>query len=209
VTQVGGRLRGKVAVMTGAGSGIDRVIALRFGAEGAKVVVNDINAATAAETARAIAAAGGSAIDVAADVADRAQFDRLLDEALERFTTVDVLVNNARLTNTARHFLEAEGACWNRILAANLKSAFLSARRRWISSRLRCSRRLTSRNGQDAGTRPVLPDRSHSPDQGTRPSLRCQAGYAPLLDRFEESVEAAGEVGPVLGSGGGEARGMT
>jgi 3-oxoacyl-[acyl-carrier protein] reductase len=119
------RLRNKVAVVTGAGAGIGRAIALRFGAEGAGVVVNDINAATAAETAQAIVSAGGSAISVAADVADKAQVDRLFDATLERFTTVDVLVNNASLTKTTRHFLEADEAWWDQILAANLKSAFL------------------------------------------------------------------------------------
>jgi len=122
-------LRNKVAVVTGAGAGIGRAIALRFGAEGADVVVNDINAASAADTTQAIVAAGGSAVDVAADVANKAQVDRLFDVALERFKTIDVLVNNASLTNTARHFLEADEQWWDRILAANLKSAFLCALR--------------------------------------------------------------------------------
>ncbi len=123
------RLSNKVAVVTGAGAGIGRAIALRFGAEAAHVVVNDINAATADDTARAIGVAGGSAIGVAADVADKAQVDRLFDVTLERFKTIDVLVNNASLTNTARHFLAANEEWWDRILAANLKSAFLCALR--------------------------------------------------------------------------------
>ena len=123
------QLSNKVAVVTGAGAGIGRAIALRFGAEGAHVVVNDINAATADDTARAIGVAGGSAIGVAADVADKAQVDRLFDLTLERFKTIDVLVNNASLTNTARHFLTANEEWWDRILAANLKSAFLCALR--------------------------------------------------------------------------------
>ena len=135
------RLRNKVAVVTGAGAGIGRAIALRFGAEGAGVVVNDINAATAAETAQAIVSAGGSAISVAADVADADQVDRLFDATLERFTTVDVLVNNASLTKTTRHFLEADEAWWDQILAANLKSAFLCALR---AARLMVRRRQGS-----------------------------------------------------------------
>ena len=118
-----------MAVVTGAGAGIGRAIALRFGAEGADVVVNDINAASAADTTQAIVAAGGSAVDVAADVANKAQVDRLFDVALERFKTIDVLVNNASLTNTTRHFLEADEQWWDQILAANLKSAFLCALR--------------------------------------------------------------------------------
>jgi 3-oxoacyl-[acyl-carrier protein] reductase len=127
VTKNGARLSNKVALVTGAGAGIGRAIALRFGAEGADVVVNDINAASAADTAQAIVWAGGSAIGVAADVADKAQVDRLFDVTLERFQTIDVLVNNASLTNTTRHFLEADEQWWDQILAANLKSAFLCA----------------------------------------------------------------------------------
>ena len=123
------RLSNKVAVITGAGAGIGRAIALRFGAEGAHVVVNDINATSAEDTTRAIVTAGGSASGVAADVTDKTQVDRLFDVTLERFQTIDVLVNNASLTNTTRHFLAADEQWWDRILAANLKSAFLCALR--------------------------------------------------------------------------------
>ncbi|HSB72980.1 MAG TPA: SDR family NAD(P)-dependent oxidoreductase [Candidatus Methylomirabilis sp.] len=129
MTECRPRLSGKVAVVTGAGAGIGRAIALRFGTEGAHVVVNDINGERAEDTAEAIVAAGGSGTGVAADVAVKAQVDRLFDATLERFKTIDVLVNNASLTNTTRHFLEAEEQWWDQILAANLKSAFLCALR--------------------------------------------------------------------------------
>ncbi|HWT83539.1 MAG TPA: SDR family oxidoreductase, partial [Candidatus Methylomirabilis sp.] len=66
---------------------------------------------------------------VAADVTDTSHVDRLFDVTLERFKTIDVLVNNASLTNTTRHFLTADEQWWDRILAANLKSAFLCALR--------------------------------------------------------------------------------
>ncbi|HYL79177.1 MAG TPA: SDR family NAD(P)-dependent oxidoreductase [Candidatus Acidoferrum sp.] len=131
-------MRNKVAIVTGAGAGIGRAIALRFGIEGAQVVVNDINAATAEDTARAIVAAGGSASGVAADVADKAQVDRLFDVTLERYRTIDVLVNNASLTNTSRHFLAADEAWWDRILAVNLKSTFLCA---WRAAQVMARRR--------------------------------------------------------------------
>jgi len=102
---------------------------MRFAVEGAHVVVNDINAASADDTAQAIVAAGGSACGVGADVTDKSQVDRLFDVTLERFKTIDVLVNNASLTNTTRHFLTADEQWWDRILAANLKSAFLCSLR--------------------------------------------------------------------------------
>jgi NAD(P)-dependent dehydrogenase (short-subunit alcohol dehydrogenase family) len=129
MTENWARLRNKVAVVTGAGAGIGRAIALRFGAEGANVVVNDINAAGAAATAQAIVGVGGSAIGVTADVAEKAQVDRLFDATLEHFQTIDVLVNNASLTKTSRHFLQADEEWWDRILAVNLKSVFLCALR--------------------------------------------------------------------------------
>jgi NAD(P)-dependent dehydrogenase (short-subunit alcohol dehydrogenase family) len=119
------RLQDKVVIVTGAAGGIGRALAERFGAEGAHVVVNDVNAAGAETAAQAIVAAGGSALAVAADVSKASQVDRLFEKTIERFGTLDVLVNNASLVNTQRHFLEADTAWWNRIIAVNLTSAFL------------------------------------------------------------------------------------
>ena len=129
MTQNRQRFNNKVVMVTGAAHGIGRAIALRFGSEGAHVIVNDVNAADAESTVQAIIANGGSAITGIADVSDKSQVDRLFDTTLERFGTVDVLVNNAGLTNTGRHFLEADEAWWDRILAVNLKGAFLCSYR--------------------------------------------------------------------------------
>jgi 3-oxoacyl-[acyl-carrier protein] reductase len=120
---------GTVVIVTGAASGIGRAIAERFGAEGAHVVVNDVDESGAEAVARAIAALGGTALAVAADVSDEAQVDRLFEQTLERFGGVDVLVNNASLTRTERHFLEADAAWWRRIINVNLTGAFLCSRR--------------------------------------------------------------------------------
>jgi NAD(P)-dependent dehydrogenase (short-subunit alcohol dehydrogenase family) len=119
------RFNDKVVLVTGAARGIGRAIAERFGAEGAQVVVNDVDAAAAEAVAQAIVAVGGSALAIAADVSEKVQVKRLFEAALEQFGSVDVLVNNASLVNTERHFLEADENWWNRIIAVNLNSAFL------------------------------------------------------------------------------------
>jgi len=129
VTQNGQRFKDKVVIVTGAAKGIGRAIALRFGSEGAHVIVNDVDTVSAEATTQSIIANGGSALAGIADVSDKSQVDRLFDTTLERFGTVDVLVNNASLTNTARHFLEADETWWDKILAVNLKAAFLCSQR--------------------------------------------------------------------------------
>jgi len=129
MTQNQGRFTGKVVIVTGAASGIGRAIALRFGAEGAQVVVNDVNAAAADATTHEITQAGGLAISLVADVSDKVQVDRLFDSTLAQFKRLDVLVNNASLTNTERHFLEYDENWWERIIAVNLKSTYLCSHR--------------------------------------------------------------------------------
>jgi 3-oxoacyl-[acyl-carrier protein] reductase len=114
-----------VAIVTGAAHGIGRAIAERYGAEGATIVVCDVDAAGADTVAQEIVAAGGTAVAVTADVSAAASVDRLFAETLERFGTIDVLVNNAGLTATERHFLEGDEAWWDKIHAVNLKGAFL------------------------------------------------------------------------------------
>ena len=123
------RFTSKVVIVTGAANGIGRAIALRFGREGAQVILNDVSATGAEATVQAITAQGGLALTGIADVSDKSQVDRLFDTVLERFGTVDVLVNNAGLTKTERHFLEADEAWWDRILSVNLKGAFLCSSR--------------------------------------------------------------------------------
>src|SRR5436309_6985694 len=125
VTHNGQRFNNKVVLMTGAAHGIGRAIALRFGSEGAQVIVNDVNAQGAEATVQAITTNGGLAVPGVADVSDKSQVDRLFDSVLERFGTVNVLVNNAGLINVERHFLEADEAWWDHVLAVNLKSVFL------------------------------------------------------------------------------------
>jgi NAD(P)-dependent dehydrogenase (short-subunit alcohol dehydrogenase family) len=130
-----GRFAGTVVVVTGAGRGIGRAIAERFGREGAHVVANDIGTHVA-EVAEAITQSGGKALGVTADVSQKSDVDRLFDAALEHFGDVNVLVNNAGLVNESRHFLEGDEAWWDRVLDTNLKGVFLCAHRAaWLMAR--------------------------------------------------------------------------
>ena len=119
------QLTGKVAIVTGAAHGIGKAIAERYGTEGATVIVSDINSEGAEAVAAGIREAGGQAIAIITDVSDKASVDRLFDETLHQFGTVDALVNNAGLTNTERHFLDGDEAWWDRIHAVNLKGSYL------------------------------------------------------------------------------------
>lgn len=125
VMQPGQRFKNMVVLVTGAAHGIGRAIALRFGSEGGQIIVNDINTQGTEETVQAIITNGGLAIPTIADVSDKSQVDHLFGTVLEQFGTVDVLINNAGLINVERHFLEADEAWWDRVLAVNLKSVFL------------------------------------------------------------------------------------
>jgi len=92
---VSGLLDGRVAVVTGAGSGIGRATAVRFAAEGAKVVVNDLDPGTAESTVAAIVAAGGEALAVPGDVTQADDVDRVVETAVAAWGRLDVVHNNA------------------------------------------------------------------------------------------------------------------
>jgi len=121
------RFEGQAVIVTGAGHGIGRAVAERFAAEGARLVVNDLDEARARAVAAALPAE--HAIAVAADVSSKEQVDALFDTALAAFGTVDVLVNNAGNIYAARHFLEGDEAWWDRVLDVNLKGSYLCAHR--------------------------------------------------------------------------------
>lgn len=93
-----GLLQGKVAVITGAGSGVGRAAVLLFCEHGAKVVAADIDAANAEETARLASEAGGDAVAVRCDVADPASVDAAVAKAVDAFGRLDVIYNNAGIT---------------------------------------------------------------------------------------------------------------
>jgi NAD(P)-dependent dehydrogenase (short-subunit alcohol dehydrogenase family) len=120
-------LANKVCVVTGAGAGIGRAIAMAFGTEGAKVVAADIHESAARETAEIITHAGGTALAVPADVAEPASVQHLVAKALSAFQRVDVLMNNAGI-QVNKKVEETTFEEWNRQLAVNVGGVFLCSK---------------------------------------------------------------------------------
>jgi len=118
------RLKQKVAIITGAGQGIGRHIALRFAAEGARVVIADVNEAQAAAAAAEIAAAGGESLALRVDVGDAPSVGAMVHAVRAKFGGVDVLVNNAGI-GLNKPVLTTTQAEWDANLRVNLTGTFL------------------------------------------------------------------------------------
>ena len=119
------RLKDKTAIVTGAGSGFGKGIAIRFAKEGARVGVIDINAEAAREVASQI---GNSAFAMEADVSIDGDVSRMVQEALDRWGQLDILVNNAGTTHRNQPMTEVTEEEYERIFAVNVKSVYLSAK---------------------------------------------------------------------------------
>ena len=122
------KLEGRVAVVTGAASGIGKGIAIAFAREGARIVVADrSDEAQAAEVLDAIAELGGEALFVRTDVSDEASVTAMAEQALARFGRVDILVNNAGIfTESLLENMSVDD--WDRVVGVNLRGTFLCSR---------------------------------------------------------------------------------
>jgi NAD(P)-dependent dehydrogenase (short-subunit alcohol dehydrogenase family) len=123
------RLKDKVAIITGSGSGFGQAAAVRFAQEGAQVVVVDRDEAGGDATVELVAEAGSQAALVVADISTAAGADAAVDAAVARFGGVDVLVNNAGISiDATRDSWRSEEEVWDLVLRVNLKSVYLCTR---------------------------------------------------------------------------------
>jgi len=144
------RLKDQVAIVTGAASGFGAEIARQYAAEGAKVAVADINGAGARAVAEPL---GAQAIAVTCDVTKRADIDALVKATLERFGTLDIVVNNAGWTHKNQPLLDVDEATFDRVYDINVKSIFHMVHA--VVPMMRRARRGVILNvGSTAGIRP-------------------------------------------------------
>ena len=123
------RLQDKVAIITGAGSGMGRVAAQLFAAQGAKVVVAEFGEEAGRETVRLVEAAGGRASFVRTDVADESSAKGMVDHAVSTYGRVDVLYNNAGVMPEADHsVIDTDVAVWDQVMAVNVRGVYLGCK---------------------------------------------------------------------------------
>ena len=123
-----GKLDGKVALITGAGSGIGRATALLFAKEGAKVVVADYVPEGGEETVKMIREAGGEAIFIEADVSKAADVERMIKTTVDKYGRIDILYNNAGIMGRYTFTADTPEKEWDSTLNINLKGVFLGSK---------------------------------------------------------------------------------
>lgn len=121
------RLAGKVAVITGAGSGFGEAIAHRYAEEGAKVIVNDLNGDAAKRVAGGIVQQGGQATAHKGDVTASKDVKAMIQAALDTYGQLDIVVNNAGYTHRNQPMLDVDEETFDRVYAVNVKGIYLAA----------------------------------------------------------------------------------
>ncbi|MBW5903052.1 glucose 1-dehydrogenase [Staphylococcus haemolyticus] len=120
-----GKLDGKVAFITGAGSGMGKAQVILYASEGAKVIIADINEETVNQTASDIKAHGGEALPVTIDVSNKESVDHAVKQGVEAFGTINILSNTAGILDDYKPTLETSEELWDRIININLKGTYL------------------------------------------------------------------------------------
>ncbi len=118
-------LAGRAGLVTGAGSGIGRATAVRLAADGASVVVADVDSAAAHETAQRVVEAGGTAVACACDISDEAQVNEMVALTMDRFGRLDFAHNNAGIMGSQRRLADYSVADFDRIMLVNTRGTFL------------------------------------------------------------------------------------
>ncbi|MBW1738295.1 MAG: SDR family NAD(P)-dependent oxidoreductase, partial [Deltaproteobacteria bacterium] len=121
------RLKDKVAIITGGGSGIGKATAFLFSREGASVVVSDYNDEKGRETLRSIEQSGGNGLFVGADVSRSEQVGPIISRTLDAYGKIDILFNNAGVLSFGT-VIETDEETWNRVIAINLTGTFLCSK---------------------------------------------------------------------------------
>jgi 3-oxoacyl-[acyl-carrier protein] reductase len=155
---MGGRLEGKVAVVTGAAQGIGRVYALALAAEGASVATVDVQADGTEKAADEIRSAGGSAVAVTADVGDQDSTERMAEAVTTAFGGIDILVNNAAVYAGLKlgDPFAVDVAEWDRVMAVNVRGPWLCSRAVAPSMRSRGGGRIVNQSSVAAWGGPSL-----------------------------------------------------
>jgi NAD(P)-dependent dehydrogenase (short-subunit alcohol dehydrogenase family) len=122
------RLEDKVAIITGAASGMGKAMALLFAKEGAKVIVSDINQGGVDAVVQEIATAGGTALGVVANVGQEQDIQNMVNTTMEHFGSIDILVNNAGIMDNMEPLADVTNDTWHRLFAVNVNGPFFAMR---------------------------------------------------------------------------------
>ncbi len=195
------RLEGKVAWISGAGSGIGRAMAERFAAEGAKVMVVDVDEPHVDDTVATIRGAGGEADRAIVDVRERRAVERSIDAAIERWGRLDILVNNAGVMDMMTPIVEVDDELWERVFAVNVDGPFYAMR--YAIERMTAQRSGVILNiASIAGVRGARAGAAYTASKHALIGLTKNTAYMYAPDGIRCNVICPGGVDTAMGVGG-------